>query len=568
VTAAAQRMRAVWAGRPGRSAALVAVLAACLALAAAAALGALASRSGTGAAVTSGGLRPLGPARAGERINFTLLLRLPGASRLRRSLAAIENPRSPRFRQFIHPRAFGARFGITNAELAALERTLRADGLRITASYPQRTAVSVSGNVGTVERLLRVRIITYAGARGKTSHAPLGAPQVPAAIRPAVAGVTGLDTRPRWLAHDVPINGLTPADAAGAYDIAALHNAGYSGQRQTIALISFSAFDPSDPAGFASSYGIGGPAPQVVPVDGGTTDTSGAVEANLDIDILRAIAPAAQILVYEVPQSSSGYSDAINMIVAQHRAQIISSSWGQCELALDSVERAADGRALASAVAAGVSMFVAAGDSGAFDCQSLGRSNHQLSVDWPAASANAIAVGGTRLYMNGDGSYGHEAAWEDVLSQAGGGGGFTTGDKRPSWQTGPGVLDRYSNGNRQLPDVSGNGDPGTPWAVYVNHAAAQVGGTSAATPFWAASMALVQQYAAAQGAGRTGYVNPILYRLAASAQQYPPFHDVTVGGNRYYQAAPGWDPATGLGSPDVYNLARDIVGYLRSRGGH
>jgi kumamolisin len=156
-----------------------------------------------------------------------------------------------------------------------------------------------------------------------------------------------------------------------------------------------------------------------------------------------------------------------------------------------------------------------------------------------------------------------ESAWEDVLSGAGGGGGFTTGDARPSWQVGPGVNDAYSNGRRQLPDVSADADPGTGWVVYWDGRFGEFGGTSAATPFWASSMVLIEQYAAANGVRRLGFVDPALYAVAYSRQPFPPFHDVTFGGNRFYQATPGWDPATGLGSPDVYNLARDMVAYLR-----
>jgi subtilase family serine protease len=549
----------------------LALPAACLAVAAVAITVALSGALSTNAAPSAGAASPLrlvGRAPAAQRIRFTLLLALPGAARLHTSLAALENPRSPQFRHFIDPKSFGARFGISTPGLRALERRLAADGLTITASFPQRTALAVSGTVGTVQRLLRVRIAAYADRAGRRYHAPLGRPIVPAALARTVDGVTGLDTRPRWLAHDVPMGGLTPMDAATAYDITALHNAGILGQGESIAIVSFSAFDPSDPAAFASQYGITGPAPQVISVDGGTTDTSGATEANLDIDVVRTIAPQAQILFYEVPQTSSAYTDVINRIVADHRATIISSSWGECELGLDPNQRAGDSRALSAAVASGVSMFVATGDSGAYDCQQGDLTDHRLSVDWPASSADTIAVGGTRLYLNADYSYLTEGAWDDVLSAAGGGGGFTTGDARPSWQTGPGVLTSLSNGRRQLPDVAGAADPGTPWSVVSGGQLGEVGGTSAATPFWAASMLLIHQYAANRGVGALGYVDPILYALAASTQPFPPFHDVTFGGNRYYQAGPGWDPATGLGSPDVYDLARDMVSYLRAHGAH
>ncbi len=549
------------------------MLATCAVLAAAGAALAIAGSGGSpgapgaGRAASGGvpGFRLIGPAPAGERITFSLVLRLPGAARLSKALAAIEDPRSPQFRHFISPREFGARFGLPLSAIRALEGTLAQQGLTVVSSYPQRTELVVGGTVATTERLFGVRLMTYVDKTGTRSHAPLGAPVIPGDMRSDVQAVAGLDSRRRFFAHDVPQGGLTPSLAANAYDVAPLHNAGISGQGETIAILSFSAFDPSDPAAFARDQGISGPAPEVKAVDGGTTDNSGAIEANLDIDVVRSIAPQAQIVVYEVPQTSSAYGDAINQMV-KDGITIISSSWGQCQVGLDPSEHTGDVQALSAAVAAGVTMFVSSGDSGAFDCQQADPTDHSLTVDWPAASPDAVAVGGTRLYLNGNGQYVEEGGWEDTLSQSGGGGGLSTADARPTWQTGPGVANSYSNGRRQVPDVSADADPGTPWGIYANGSPAEVGGTSAAAPFWASSMLLVHQYAASHGVAQLGFVNPVLYAIAAAPRPYPAFHDVTLGGNRYYQATPGWDFATGLGSPDVFNLARDMVAYLRAHG--
>jgi kumamolisin len=81
-------------------------------------------------------------------------------------------------------------------------------------------------------------------------------------------------------------------------------------------------------------------------------------------------------------------------------------------------------------------------------------------------------------------------------------------------------------------------------------------------------MLLVSQYAAEHGARRPAFIAPLLYALAGARQRLAAFHDVTLGSNRYYSAAAGWDPATGLGSPDVYDLARDLVAYLHTHRGH
>ncbi len=87
----------------------------------------------------------------------------------------------------------------------------------------------------------------------------------------------------------------------------------------------------------------------------------------------------------------------------------------------------------------------------------------------------------------------------------------------------------------------------------------QIGGTSLASPLWAAMMDITDQYVVANGGAHLGFVNPAVYQLVNSAQTYPPYHDITNGTNGAYNAGPGWDAVTGLGSPDLYNFARDLV---------
>jgi subtilase family serine protease len=398
---------------------------------------------------------------------------------------------------------------------------------------------------------------------------------IPRALAAAVSGVSGLSTRPVWRPEDVPADGLAPPDTGLAYDIAPLARQSILGQRQSVAIVALSDYDRSDPANFARQFNLTGPAPTVVDVDGGTTDTSGAQETDLDIEVIRSVAPAAHVLVYEAPDTQSGFDDIINRVIATHSATIVSDSWGQCSPDLAPGQQNEDQKVLAAAVRVGISIFVASGDNGAYDCQAGDLTDHRLTVDWPGASADAISVGGTRLYIAANGTYQREAGWEGTLSNSGGGGGLASGVPRPSWQTGPGVKNSFSTGQRQVPDVSANADPGTGWATYSSGPAgsdgafsqggpSEVGGTSAAAPFWSASMALVQQYALSVGAKRRiGFAAPMLYSLAAGGTPFPPFHDVTAGGNRFYQATPGWDYATGLGSPDVYNLARDAAAYLK-----
>ncbi len=546
---------------PGAVRARLALLACALLAPAPLLAGCGAAGGGRGDAARLTGLAP-----REEPVAFDLLLRLPHRGRLQRTLAAIEDPASPRFRRFIGARSFGERFGMGSRRLRALERTLERAGLRIVEASPQRTELRVSASAGAVERLLGVRLGEYRDAAGERWRAPLGRALIPATLASSVSAVAGLDTRPRVRSLDVPAGGLTPPALERAYDVTPLHAAGILGQGETIAVISYSAYNSGDPAAFASHFGLRGPEPRVVKIDGGTTDTIEEGEPDLDIEAIRAIAPEARVLVYELSREVS-QAPAIEAIVSEHAASVISDSWGRgCLQDVDPAERKQEEGAISSADAAGISVFVASGDSGAYDCQREDLGDHRLSVEWPGASAGVISVGGTRLYVSPEGGYLKEAAWEGALSSSGGGGGLAAGVARPAWQSAPGAQKALSAGKRGVPDVSADADPGTGWLVYAGEGqggVGEAGGTSAATPFWAASMLLVEQYAAQQRVGSTGFVDPILYALSSAPQPYPPLHDVTFGGNRYYQAATGWDFATGLGSPDVWNLARDVVAYLK-----
>ena len=130
---------------------------------------------------------------------------------------------------------------------------------------------------------------------------------------------------------------------------------------------------------------------------------------------------------------------------------------------------------------------------------------------------------------------------------------------RPAWQTGPGTGGQIDTGDgREVPDVSADADPTTGNFIIQNGKEQVGGGTSLAAPIWAGFTAIIDQYLKASHDPPVGFFNPALYDLANSSVPYPPFHDITEGGNDLYPATPGYDMVTGLGSPNVYNLARDL----------
>jgi subtilase family serine protease len=514
--------------------------------------------------------RLLGPTRGASVVDFSLVLRLPGQRRLSRFLEQLYDPRSRAFHHFIDAKLFGDRFGISRPVLHTAVRALTAEGVQVTAEYPQRTAIDARAPAAVVERLFGVRLMDYLGPGGRRFHAPTGQPSIPALLSRAVSAVGGLDGRFVPTADDVPAGGLAPSEASIAYDVTPLHELGIEGQGEKLAIISFGTYQPSSLVAFDRQFGLPLQEPAQQGLGSGATDSSADAqgEVELDLDIAHEIAPRAQLIDYNAGfLDSSGVEtlgSVIDRIVADGKADIVSDSYGVCELAEDTADLQRGERAIEAAEAHGITIFKSTGDAGAYECQRLKASDHRLSVEWPASSPGVVAVGGTSLSVGVDGAYAGETAWQDTLSQQGGGGGLSAIYQRPPWQRAPGVENGYSNGSREVPDVSANADTASGWSVYQGGQLTQVGGTSAASPFWAAAMLLIEQYAQRHGIRRLGFVDPTLYAIASSPQPFTPFHDITVGANRFYPATAGWDFATGLGSPDVYNLARDVVAYLEA----
>ncbi len=554
--------------------------------------------SGSGGTIANGGLGSssaaaapvyLGPANPGEPIEVSLVLRMPGDADIAAYLNGLYDPASPNYRRFLSPAQFGARFGLPLDRIGAVEAWATANGLVVTAPNEQRTALRVSGTIGQVDRLFKVSFGSYSDPpTGATFHAPLGAATVPAAIAGDVDGIAGLSNepmrtgttpasgRPVTAADNLPAaaatQGFGPLDLAEAYDIVPMYKANLFGQGQTVAIVSFDTYHPEDITAFDKQFGITGPPVQRIAVGPKiTAPGDGSEEVTLDIDVLRSVAPQAQILNFEAKNGGNvGFADIFDAIVQDGRADIVTVSWGRCDIpqAVTTADRTRTLRSLQAATAKGVSIFNASGDWGAFTCWVWDPSDQRQSLYWPSDSPYTIAVGGTRLHVRNDGSYYQEAGWEDYLSTGGTGGGLSAVDAIPPWQTGPGVTNEYSNGKRQTPDVSAAADPDTGYLVYRTPPDGGdpdwtvIGGTSGASPFWAGIMLLTRQLAMGEGVGPLGYVNPMLYALAASATPNTIFHDVTVGGNLFHHATPGWDFATGLGTPDVTALAVAIVNYL------
>jgi kumamolisin len=224
---------------------------------------------------------------------------------------------------------------------------------------------------------------------------------------------------------------------------------------------------------------------------------------------------------------------------------VISISWGGPESSWTQQARNALNQAIQGASTIAVSVCVASGDGGSSDGVNDGASH----VDFPASSPYALACGGTTLTGSGS-TIASETAWSDS------GGGVSDFFTRPSWQANVAVPapPAGSQGGRGVPDVAADADPNTGYSIRVDGQSVVVGGTSAAAPLWASLIALMNQ----QLGRHLGYLAASLYSVPGYPKDPGPLHDITSGSNGAYSAAPGWDPCTGLGTPDGQRLEQAL----------
>jgi hypothetical protein len=355
---------------------------------------------------------------------------------------------------------------------------------------------------------------------------------------------------------------LSAQQLASVYGLGSLYSQGRLGAGVTVALAELEPYSPSDIDAYFACYGIN---PQVtnVDVDGGPGTGPGQGESALDIETLAGLAPESHIEVYQgVAAAQASDADMIDIyqrIADDDTASVVSTSWGTCEADADSALVSSENTVFQQMAVQGQSMFAAAGDSGSEGCFiSSDAADTSLSVDDPASQPYVTGVGGVTVSPSGAGYT--QPAWNNCQGQAfahcadgavggAGGGGVSTLWTKPTWQTGPGVA---SGGGRDVPDVSASADPFDGDAVAWAGGWETMGGTSAATPLWAAVTALVDQGCAAP----VGFADPALYAHTDALT------DIESGNNDYtdtnggsYAATGGYDMATGLGVPAGSTMA-------------
>jgi kumamolisin len=292
-------------------------------------------------------------------------------------------------------------------------------------------------------------------------------------------------------------------------------------------------------------------------------------ETAMDLQVAHAIAPDAQLVVVNARPTveGDGAYEKIGRMFSEVDRQFpgavwsLSIGWG-CEAFVNAADLAPVQDALAAAQRNGTSAFDASGDTAGLECKggdawSAPPGADDIGLDAVASLPEMTSVGGTTLSTGPRGQWVAEHAWVDSPLSQGTSGGVSALFDRPDWQSRL-VIGRDTERQRLTPDVAAVADPFTGVRFIFKQQEVIGGGTSQSAPIWAALTVLMNQYLVANGGRPLGHVNPLLYRVAAGSN-LPGFRDVRRGGNAVDISHPGYDVVTGLGSPNTYNLARNLL---------
>jgi subtilase family serine protease len=610
--------------------------------------GAIGIRTLTASAATGNGLYPLaynrfqatpvpvgarlvGHHNANDQLRVELILHPQHEAELTSLIQHLNTKGDPLYRHWLTGDQFRAEF----APAAIDTRWLTTRGLREVAG-PSPFVRVFTGTTAQVEAAFHTTINDYRTPEGEIVYANATEPLLPLTLEQNLGGVVGLDNvlarkdhpeyqRPSQVAGKPhfgggPGGGLTPSQVRGIYNANPVYHFTNGGGKK-LAVFELSGYKQSDIRRYELQYGLpnvpinniqvdAGPCSAVVPCD------YGAIEVELDIEYQIALAPGTlQVQVYNGPNTTAGVIDTYFTIANYDSADAISTSWGQCESSLPAGQTFGEYLAFSEMAIQGQSIFAAAGDAGAYDCE------HDFTVppfppylkdrevDDPANNPYMTGVGGTSFFQTFDpGTNAHptypagkEYVWDTInncrttdfffkgtdygLCPFGAGGGGNSGIwAKPYYQSGPGTTTIYSEFGpycgqaakvqcREVPDVSLNADPNSGYSEYCTDASGgcpssgwfQIGGTSCAAPFWAAIAELADSF----GHERVGLADIDLYNLNNPTGYSTTLHDM-VGGGHYtfdgtsyftnrngygtpigFPEEPDYDMATGLGTPNI-----------------
>ena len=458
---------------------------------------------------------------------------------LERSIQEIYDPRSSRFRRYLTPQEWMEHHAPPEADVQMVVDWLKSRGMQVPRVATNRLLVQFVGTVGQFNESFgaELRILERKSPQGGNPphdvygltmriNAPrfvmdriaaVATADLPADTRemPPEAGTVSTE-RPSDIAR-----GLTPQQVASAYGVSSLFQDGFRGQGMKLGVSLGGGFRMKDVRGFWQTFGVPRADPRIV-----QTAEPPAVrnrEATLDVEWAGAMAPEAELVVYQGPDArNTSMVFTFNEAIARNEVSVITTSFAHRE---DSEPRAvhqAYGASAMMAAALGITVVAASGDS--------------AGVDVPGSSPYVTAVGGTRLVMNGFTRVG-ETAW------AHSGSGPSTSFPKPAWQA------AMPGDKRATVDVALNADTGYWYTMLGVHSPNT--GTSFSAPVFAGLLTVVNGARASRGKPAMGWLNGLLY---TTPQVQATFRDITEDGTWRFAAGPGWDFPTGWGAPDARGL--------------
>jgi kumamolisin len=429
----------------------------------------------------------------------------------------------------------------------------------------------VEGPAVAISAAFDVDVHDYRGQRGQLFYAAPQQPAVPAEVAAEVAELGRVlsytprrESRPPMVPAEVPEQGLSPSAVLRTYNIAPLHDAGYTGKGSTVVVFAFDGFDQADLDSFSSMFNLPAFTPEVV----GGVPANRSGEATMDLEVAHAIAPDAIKVLYNARPTVEGegaYQKIAEMMEDADRRYpgavwSFSIGWG-CDKLITAADLVPVRAALAKAQANGTTAFDASGDLAGLECKggsewSSPPHADNVGLDAVASMPEMTNVCGTTLSTDASGGWLAEQAWCDAPLSQGTAGGVSALYSRPEWQ---GLMTFHPEIKQRLtPDISAVADPFTGLKIVVGQNIIVGGGTSQAAPLWAGMTAVMNQYLIDKGGRNVGDLNPLLYKVMEGSR-LPAFRDIVLGGNAVATAGPGYDLVSGLGTPNVDNLVRNIL---------
>ena len=567
---------------------------------------------------------------------------------LRTLVDAQQDKGSANYHQWMTPETFANAFGVAKSDIAKVTAWMGDSGLQVDKVSLGGRFVAFHGTAAQVEAAFHTEMHTMT-LNGVTRVSNTVDLSVPEALAPVVVGVASLNSfgvkanavnpRKMVIGNDGEMHNVLPGSSAPDYtslssgnhfvgpgDFATIYNtkpliaAGIDGRGVKIGIIGRSAITLADVQAFRSLFQLQPNDPTFTNIGNTPAVNGDDVESDLDVEWAAGVATAASVNFVTSSGSlvGSGIDTAGLYLVDNNNADIISLSYGGCEVGNGASGTAYWNTLWEQAAAQGQTVFISTGDSGAGGCDSSSAtfSSRGYGVNALGSSAYNVAVGGSEFnegnaqgvtpYWGAGGvapygtalSYIPEQAWNEGKANGGsgvfaGGGGVSIYTALPAFQVAPGVptVDPIVVGgpitgqHRYVPDLSLIATGGHDGTIICYEGSCKftttgavagigaVGGTSVATPVMASVQALINQ----KNGGRQGNANYYYYKLAAAQSAAAcnsttgpattcVFNDITVGGNTVpsnaagttfigFNAGVGFDLATGLGTPNVTNMA-------------